>query len=505
MESENKENDSKTKEEIHEKVTENINTNQTDNLDDTQETNEEDKTKANDLINNKDKLKEKNKEKDKNKEENINKNKEHKKEEKEQNKAQKILRKKKDSTNNPSVINTEDDKLSSLRNIFKYEKQNGKLKSSILLELIKKRQLSRGELQLSIFDENDEFRQRVKDIIDKKIHPSDKESKALAIIYGMACGDAIGSRVEFEPVSYHYNEITGPGNNAGGHFMLEPGQWTDDSSMGFCLCDSFLFNNLNWDPYDCMLRYLGWWYGGYNNAFRKTERHGSVGLGGNISQSLYSFKSHPCDYTVAGDPHTSGNGSLMRLSAIPILFHDDLEKGLEYAKKQSLVTHQGREAAECCRLATYIMIRGINGEDKKTVLNTLSDFNTDEISVKILSQSGIENKDKYKRNWNWKDPDYRYNEYRAKLQPGYIGSYAMDCLAMALHCVWSTNSFQEATLKAINLRGDADSVGSLTGQIAGSFYGIYNVPKDWIITVSSWDDFDAGIRALRLVNKKPVE
>ena len=92
-------------------------------------------------------------------------------------------------------------------------------------------------------------------------------------------------------------------------------------------------------------------------------------------------------------------------------------------KNKVLLSHQGREAAECCRLATYIMICGINGEDKNTVLNTLSDFNTDEKSVKILSQSGIENNDKYRRNWNWKDPNYRYNEYRAKLQSSYIGSY----------------------------------------------------------------------------------
>ena len=81
----------------------------------------------------------------------------------------------------------------------------------------------------------------------------------------------------------------------------------------------------------------------------------------------------------------------------------------------------------------------------------------------------------------------------------------MDCLALVLHCVWTTNSFQEATLKTIIFRGDADSVGSLTGQIVGSFYGIYNVHKDWIITVSVWDDFDADIRALILVNKKRVE
>jgi ADP-ribosyl-[dinitrogen reductase] hydrolase len=34
------------------------------------------------------------------------------------------------------------------------------------------------------------------------------------------------------------------------------------------------------------------------------------------------------------------------------------------------------------------------------------------------------------RNWNWRDPDFRWAPTRSKMQPGYIGSYAMDCLAM---------------------------------------------------------------------------
>ena len=42
--------------------------------------------------------------------------------------------------------------------------------------------------------------------------------------------------------------------------------------------------------------------------------------------------------------------------------------------------------------------------------------------------------------------------------PGYIGSYAMDGFAMALHCVYHTSSLPQAILKCANLRGDADSV-----------------------------------------------
>lgn len=46
------------------------------------------------------------------------------------------------------------------------------------------------------------------------------------------------------------------------------------------------------------------------------------------------------------------------------------------------------------------------------------------------------------RDWNWKNPDFTYSEFRAKRQPGYIGSYCMDALSMALHIIWQKKSFK---------------------------------------------------------------
>lgn len=45
----------------------------------------------------------------------------------------------------------------------------------------------------------------------------------------------------------------------------------------------------------------------------------------------------------------------MRLSPIPVLYHDDIEKGKLISKLHSLTTHDGEEAAECCRLLTHIV------------------------------------------------------------------------------------------------------------------------------------------------------
>jgi hypothetical protein len=51
------------------------------------------------------------------------------------------------------------------------------------------------------------------------------------------------------------------------------------------------------------------------------------------------------------------------------------------------------------------------------------------------------NKSTKDRNWNWRDKEFNYSPSRLDSNPGYIGSYCMDALSMALHIVLFTDSF----------------------------------------------------------------
>ena len=124
--------------------------------------------------------------------------------------------------------------------------------------------------------------------------PSAAEDRAVGAMLGMAVGDALGAPVEFQPVQYaRLDVVTGmgaPGSVQGG-FGLRPGQYTDDTSMGLCLADSLLSRNGVLDNYDLMLRFVSWWFFGYNNAFAEDPdgARPSVGLGGLIKQSFIRF------------------------------------------------------------------------------------------------------------------------------------------------------------------------------------------------------------------------
>jgi len=362
-------------------------------------------------------------------------------------------------------------------------------------------------INYSIFNTSfKEEKNSIKCLLTNDIEPNklnQLESGSMGTMLGMAIADAMGHRYEFKPVVYDTITLTDMGTGEGGVFKLLPGQWTDDTSMGLCIADSLLVKKGNFDAHDLMHRFLCWWYGGYNNAFRfngPEARKTSVGLGGTISQSFKNYIDSPTDKTESGNSNSSGIGSIMRNAAVPICYHNDMEMAMKVSELQSYLTHQGIEAAECCRLLTFIIIKILNrkNENLKEILNNLNDFETNVESVKCLSQSLKENNDE-NRDWNWKNENFRYSPLRSRQNPGYIGSYAMDGMAMALHVVYYTNNFKEAIIKVVNLRGDADSVGAVVGQIAGAYYGVENIPTEWIKIVSKWDDFEIPLRGYLLL------
>ena len=314
-------------------------------------------------------------------------------------------------------------------------------------------------------------------------YASNKElSSCMGSLYGMIVGDSWGHVLEFVPVQYEKEIIKNldqtnfraPG--VLNKFGLKPGQYTDDSSMGLCLADTLLTRG-HVDCVDLRKRFVMWWYLGYNNAFRhdtstrenKMWFGRSVGLGGQISMSLKSFISNPSEKYAKGDENMSGNGSIMRLCPLPIFYRDaDTECLVSESMKQSFTTHSGIQSAECAAVLSYIIVSAIHSQNKsgKEFLDSL-DFTpiqeyliTD--AVKCITRSCDNeswtadnyNKEASDQFWNWKEENYKYSPTRSALNPGYVGGYACDNLAMALHCVYNTDSFARAVLKCINMCGD---------------------------------------------------
>ena len=89
-----------------------------------------------------------------------------------------------------------------------------------------------------------------------RITPQDRFRGCLL---GLAVGDALGTTLEFEPPGSFQPIETIMG---GGPFDLEPGEWTDDTSMALCLAASLIETGV-FDAKDQMQRYVRWRHEGY--------------------------------------------------------------------------------------------------------------------------------------------------------------------------------------------------------------------------------------------------
>lgn len=350
-------------------------------------------------------------------------------------------------------------------------------------------------------------------------------SRAISCFICAGIGDALGTHAEFIPIEYNRS------SNIIENFNIKDikkdiikcnlGEFSDDTSMALCLSDSLLFNNFEFEGADLQIKFINWWYASYNNCLN--PRRKSFGLGGNIKSSMISFieaankleniEENPNleklpQYSLANDTNSNGNGSIMRLAPVPIAFASDpnlLGYALKYAYLQSKVTHTGEEAAECCRLLTHLIIKLIQRKDnssnvsdiKISIDDALKDFTSPVYTVECLKNSKMEDEEIFKqkiinkeynkkysksvadRNWNWKEKNFRYSPSRENIKPHYVGSYCMDALAMALHLSYYSSEPKDAIIRAVNMGGDCDTVGAITGMIVGSYYGL----DEWVMAL----------------------
>lgn len=273
-------------------------------------------------------------------------------------------------------------------------------------------------------------------------------------LLGLACGDAVGTTVEFEPRGT-FSPVTDM--LGGGPFHLEPGQWTDDTALALCLASS-LAEKGAFDPRDQMDRYVAWMTLGYMSSTGECFDIGKTTAG-----ALRRYQLYGNPYSGSNDPRTAGNGSIMRLAPVPLFFFPNTASAIYYAGESSRTTHGAVECIDACRLLAAMLNKALAGQDKKTILfgphfppgvdATLSP------NLQLLAD-GL---------------------YQGKAESQIIGSgYVVDCLEAALWCFWQTDDFASAILRAVNLGDDADTTAAVCGQLAGAYYGEEAIPAAWL-------------------------
>ena len=58
--------------------------------------------------------------------------------------------------------------------------------------------------------------------------------------------------------------------------------------------------------------------------------------------------------------------------------------------------------------------------------------------------------------------------------------YVVSTLESAIYSILNTNNYEEAIKKAINMGYDTDTIGAITGSLAGILYGYEDIPERWL-------------------------
>jgi len=262
-------------------------------------------------------------------------------------------------------------------------------------------------------------------------------------LLGLATGDAVGTTVEFKSRG-SFQPITDM--VGGGPFDLKPSEWTDDTSMALCLATSLIEKN-GFNPIDQMNE-------GYLSSNGKC-----FDIGTTVRGALQRYQETGDPMSGATHERAAGNGCLMRLAPVPMFFYPNNESALKYAAESSRTTHGTQECIDACILFADILFKSLSGIIKDEALFS---FDTNQITSQRIIDIAI-------------------GTYKDKSMTEICGSgYVVQSLEAALWCFLTTDTFRDAILKATNLGDDADTTAAICGQVSGSYYGIDDIPDDWL-------------------------
>ncbi|MEA5605172.1 ADP-ribosylglycohydrolase family protein [Nostoc sp. UHCC 0252] len=295
-------------------------------------------------------------------------------------------------------------------------------------------------------------------------------TKTLSGLMGLCVGDALGVPVEFtsraERVKFPVTTMQGYGT-----WNQPPGTWSDDSSLSFCLAECLCRGY----SLDAIANSFWRWY---KEAYW-TPRGDVFDIGQTTHTAIMRLKQGVVPHQAGGKVENSnGNGSLMRI--LPMAYcHRNLTLGELLARVHdvSAITHAHARSQMACGTYISIAVALLEGADLQTAyLQALQDIQT----IYSVREFLLE-KPHFGRIFSGEIAKLPVEEINS-------GGYVIDTLESSLWCLLNSSSYSEAVLKAVNLGGDTDTTAAVTGGLAGIYYGVENIPKQWMNQIARRQD-----------------
>ena len=280
------------------------------------------------------------------------------------------------------------------------------------------------------------------------------KSKFLGALVGTGVGDALGAPFEGRwQVSPEQVEAVAE--------KLEALIYTDDAHMMIGMAES-LIKSKGFDGRDMTYTFI-----------RNYELEPFRGYGPGPPRIFRAIRAGAAWDTAAQELYgggSFGNGSAMRIAPVGVFYHDDPIMLREVAYKSSQITHAHKLGKEGAALQAYAIALAANlapqtSFDQGSFLTKLTDFVEEAIYKEKL--------DKIKE--LLAQPD----RARAAMELG-NGIEAFNSVPSAIYSfLIHHDSFTQAVIHAVSLGGDTDTIGAMTGAIAGAYLGVEAIPNQW--------------------------
>lgn len=291
-------------------------------------------------------------------------------------------------------------------------------------------------------------------------------------LWGAVMGDALGVPVEFTDRSRRQADpVTGP--RGGGTWNQPIGTWSDDSSLLLCTVECLLDG---FDPDRLGRRFVEW-----GEARCWTPWGVVFDMGNTTRQALQRIKLLvPALHAGGTDEGSNGNGSLMRILPIALIqARTPVRELAELCHQASALTHGHARSLMACTYYCLLARQLLAGLAPLPALAV-----ADEEFLGFYASSP------------WK-PEL---EHFRRLSPNQLpqlpehaiqsSGYVVDTLTASIWCLLNTQSYSDAVLQAVNLGGDTDTTGIVTGGLAGLVYGHSSVPEEWTRTLARHADLE---------------
>ena len=296
------------------------------------------------------------------------------------------------------------------------------------------------------------------------------KDKFVGALVGTQAGDALGMPVE----GFSIDKIRGSFRRVEG-FMnsrLGLGTYTDDTQMMIGVAES-LIDSRDFDGEDMSWRFI--------RNFEITRGYGP----GTIQTLIRIRKGSGWDKaSKAVFPEGSfGNGSSKRIAPIGLVYGDDTAVLAELARKTSIITHSHPLSINGAQLQAFAIAKALHLDPSDDVETNRQSF----IAALMDFSSSLANPYPERMDiiCDFLNGNPSEEEIITKLGNNEV---SVNSVPTALYCsLRHLDDFREGVLMAVNLGGDTDTIGAMTGAILGAYNGINSIPSEWLDNLENGD------------------